>query len=329
MNSEKQGRQGKYHIWGDGCFAHICFESVGCRFHKAGYCTMCNYGEGRTLSTNEAMHALKTALDSWEVPIKRLLLGTYGSIFDEHEMPRETLFALIAEIANTDVESVIFETHYTTVTAELLNAIKNRLPNKKLVVELGFESSNEEVLKNSIHKYMNLDDLKDSLSVIKGCDVHSILNVFLGAPGLTPLEQFQDSLRSMRWAFSNGADEVVVFPANVKPGTPLWHRWKSGRYVVPSSWMLVEFLSSLTDWELERTSISWYGDRQYQGLDCDIIPPSTCEQCKDRLMIFFHDFMGDFRASVRRELLKNLCADVDCRCRSDVRRVIYAKGGHL
>lgn len=305
---------GNYRVWGHGDFVHVCFESPGCTFRKKGFCVMCDYGAGDRLITSSAINALRSAMTEWRSPIRGLLLGTCGSIFDESEMMPETLFALAKEIAATDIEKIIFETHYSTVKPELLKRIQEILPNKRILIELGFESSNPSVLKNSLNKYMDLGDLKTTIKLIKAYGMNVILNVFLGAPGLTEAEQVEDALNSLRWAYDNGADEAVVFPANIKPNTPLWNKFQCGEYPPISSWLLVELLSQLTDNELTKTSISWFGDRQYLGVDTDIISPKTCPECTDALMGFYSSFMDDFDAGKRRLLLSRICAYDRCDC---------------
>ena len=316
--SSKLRTPDQFRLWGSGSFAHICFESPGCRFRKAGYCVMCDYGAGSMLSPEQAVTAIQSATVNWGKPIKRLLLGTCGSIFDEREMLPETLSIIVGEIKKTEIESIIFETHYSFVTEELLRKLAASLPCKRIAIELGFESSDPEVLEKSLHKYMNLEDLSEAISLIRSFNMSSILNVFLGAPGLTTAQQLEDSIRSVHWAFAHGADEVVIFPANIKPGTALWRDWESGRYELPSSWLLVELLRRLPKEELETTSISWYGDRQFNGVDTDILAPACCEHCCGELYDFYCSFMEDFRADIRIRLISELVGKCVCSCYNDL-----------
>lgn len=313
MGAEHKTTEG-YRIWGRGSFAHICLESPGCRFREAGYCTMCNYGTGNKLTPLQITSAVKKAVEEWGQPISRLLVGTFGSVFDVYEVSDEALLVLLQALSEREIDDIIFETHYTTVTEERLTLVRNRLPHRRLSIEMGFESANDIVLHQYLRKYMNLTDLEQTMGLIHRFKMNVILNIFLGSPGLSREEQLQDALHSVRWAFEHGSDEVVLFPANVKPGTALWEMYIRGVYVIPSAWLLVELLQQLTNRELEKTSVSWYGDRQYEGIDTEIEPPTTCPKCRERLIHFFHAYMQVRHGDERRRMLCELTENGFCSC---------------
>lgn len=314
-------------VWGNGGFMHICFESRGCRFRKRGYCVMCDYGAGRNITAEEAVKALDSAIKQWPVPVHRLLLGTCGSILDESEMGQETLSEILAYLCNTDIDYIIFETHFSTVTDKILAYLKRTLPGKKIAIEMGFESADPVVLEKSLKKNMNLEQLKYIICKIRDFGMDVILNVFLGAPGLSTKEQLQDALNSVNWACTSGVQEVVIFPANIKPGTKLWKMYADGEYEPISHWLLIEVLDSLSEDQLGVTAISWYGDRQDQGIDTDIVPPAACELCRPELMDFYRKFMSNFTASYRKDLIKKLKRDVVCECGMKLRRELYGGEG--
>lgn len=310
-------------VWGNGDFVHVCFESQGCRFRKQGYCVMCDYGAGRNITAEEAIESLDRTLKQWPVPARRLLLGTCGSILDEAEMDRKTLGQILTYLCTTDIDYFIFETHYSTVSDSVLTFLKRMLPGKKIAVEMGFESADPGVLKYSLKKNMNLEQLKHSVGKMKEYGIDVILNVFLGAPGLSAKEQLRDALNSVNWAYACGACEVVIFPANIKPGTRLWEMYHTGEYKRISHWLLVELLDRLPDEQLGAAAISWYGDRQESGIDMDIIPPEACDECRPLLMKFYQEFMRDFSAFYRRILIKELKEAAACECSMRLQEELY------
>lgn len=302
-------------VWGHGDFLHICFSSVGCRFREAGYCTMCDYGGGRGVTAEEAVLGLREALSGAAGSVRELLLGTCGSILDEREMTPRVLHAVLRAAHESGVPTVILETHYTTVTPEALSRVRDALPNREIVLELGFESADPWVLEHALGKYMDLDALSGAVALIRSFGMSAVLNVFLGAPFLTPERQIQDAQSSIAWAAAHGAERAVVFPANIKPNTLLRQLYQEGAYHRISHWMLIELLDRLDDTLLEMVELSWYGDRQEAGRDTQVLPPESCPECRPPLMAFYAAFMEDFDPRRRRRLLEDLRARAACSCR--------------
>lgn len=309
-------------VWARGDFVHICFESCGCRFRKQGYCIMCDYGAGKNVTKAEAVQILHHALDDRPAP-NRLLLGTCGSILDESEMSRDVLTEVLRYLQRTRIDYIIFETHYSTISRERLLFLRQMLPGKTIAIEMGFESANPYVLENCFHKVMDLKQLEEVMGEIAVLKIESILNVFLGAPGLSEREQLDDALGAVNWAYTHGAQEVVIFPANIKPGTRLWELYQTGTYERISHWLLIELLNQLTEAQLARTAISWYGDRQEAGVDLDILPPEACVGCKASLMEFYELFMDDFDVTARVALLRKLKQQRICDCYDRVYEKLY------
>lgn len=302
-------------IWGRGAFLHLCFSSVGCRFRKAGYCTMCNYGAGKNISADEALRAIDQALEQRREPIQELLLGTCGSILDEAEMSWQTLECILTRISRETIPTVLLETHYTTVNLQKLRRIKELLPGSEVVIEMGFESANPYVLKHCLNKFLDLDQLAQTTALIKKAGMGVVLNVFLGSPYLTLREQIDDAKNAVEWAVAHGADRVVVFPANIKPNTPLWDMYQQGYYQRISHWALIELMDRLDDAHLERIELSWYGDRQKIGKSTAAIPPESCPDCDEAVFTFYRDFIVSFTSQERRELLQKIKALPICSCR--------------
>lgn len=302
-------------VWGRGSFLHLCFSSVGCRYRKMGYCTMCNYGAGENITPKEALEVIDQELMGREESVMELLLGTCGSILDETEMSWDTLERILARISRESIPTVLLETHYTTVSEWKLRRIRELLPDSEVVIEMGFESADPAVLKNSLHKYMDLDKLAKTAALIKEMGMGVVLNVFLGAPYLNLREQIDDAKRAVEWAVAHGSDRVVVFPANIKPNTEIWDLYRQNQYQRISHWAVVELLSRLDDECLSRIELSWYGDRQKVGKSTEAIPPESCEDCDEAIFDFYRRFIPCFDPQQRRTLVRDIKQYAICSCR--------------
>ena len=105
---------------------HVCLGSNGCRLSRMGSCTMCNYGLGEMISEKD-INRMMACVREHEKIIDSVLIGSYGSIFDTLEIPEHILDAVIDGLSDIDIRIIIFETHYTTVTKEILKKVSTKL----------------------------------------------------------------------------------------------------------------------------------------------------------------------------------------------------------
>ena len=234
-------------IWGeDTGFVQICFQSRGCRYSDQGSCIMCDYGRGRELTADEVADFCRESDIFSRRDISEILIGTFGSVLDEYEIPEECFQVILQRLQNSPIPIVGFETHCDTVTEKKLQEIKEYLPDKNIYIEMGFESSDDTVREKYLNKRLKLPNLLRAMGYIHQAGFITVLNVLLGSPFLSPKEQIQDVVSSVQWAFEQGADNIVLFPMNVKPYTALYRFMEQGLYHPVSYWRLAETLYALS-----------------------------------------------------------------------------------
>ena len=315
-------------------FLHCCIESQGCRFSRnCGACIMCDYGVGRNLSPDEVTRSLEQELSNNMDSVDTILFGTYGSIFDESEISSDCFDAVLDYLCKTEIDTVIFETHCSTVNELILEKISSTLTNiNHIIIEMGFESSNEFVLHKCLNKKLNLNVLIKSIEIVHKYNMSACLNVFVGSPFLNTKDQLTTSVDSIHWAFSHNADSVVIFPSNIKPFTLMYRLFEKGYYQPISHWLIIELLSMLPKDYLDKISFSWFGDRVnfYENNRYPLIPPKTCEKCHDVIFEFYYSFMEEKTALKRKQKLDSLLANKGiCDCYSDLINDIYASNSSL
>ena len=315
-------------------FLHCCIESQGCRFSRNyGACIMCDYGVGKNLSADEVTRSLEQELSKNLDSVTTVLFGTYGSIFDESEISAECFDAVLDYLSKTEIDTVIFETHCSTVNELILQKISNVLTNiNHIIIEMGFESSNEFVLHKCLNKKLDLDVLIKSIGIIHKYNMSACLNVFVGSPFLNTKDQLTTSVESIHWAFDHNADSVVIFPANIKPFTLMYRLFEKGYYHPISHWLIIELLSILPQEYLDRITFSWFGDRKnfYEDNKYPLIPPKNCENCYDMIFEFYYSFMEEKTALKRKQKLDKLMANKGiCSCYANLMNDICASNNSL
>lgn len=260
-------------------------------------------------------------MSSFIIQHQTVLFGSYGSVLDEYEITDECLDVILNFALRCNFENIIFETHYSTVTSEKLNKIKNSLGDKFVItIEMGYESCDSYILSNCLRKVMDLEKLKKVIALIHAEGMRVSLNVFLGAPFVSVKSQTLTTVESIRWAFLNGADDIVLFPSNIKPFTLLYDLYKLGHYSEVSHWQVIDVLNKTPTEYLGKISLSWFGDRKnfYENDKYPLISPKDCVKCHEEIFKFYRKFKNLNSGSMRRKLLNDFLAiDTECSCRSE------------
>jgi len=321
-NRPKNAQNKLYTLFLRDGFAQVNFQSVGCRFDQTGSCIMCNYGTSKNLTSSEIINAFDEAFSKIELPIRTILLGTLGSIFDPLEMPRDALHSILKRLSGVNCQNVIFETHYTTVDYETIDIVKELLPGKNIEFEFGLESADQTILSGCLNKRFDLSYLDHVIQMAHKKQIEVTLNVILGAPFLSSNEQIHDTLNSISWAFNHNADFVVIFPVNIMPFTLLEYLYKNNQYQALSNWLLVELLHKLDSKYFDMISLAWFGNRDIiYGDQKRSIPPQGCEICHDVVLDFYEAFVNNRNTEYRKSLISEIMHyNMKCSCRDKMKK---------
>ena len=224
----------------------IIFKSAGCRWGKAGGCTMCGYvydcaSQPPSLEDYKAQlaKALRKAENFSEFMVK---IFTSGSFLDEQEVPREARDAILETLANDPrIIKVLVETRPNFVTEENVPECLKALKQKPFELAFGLETSSDKIRKDSINKGFTFKDFVRAAEIAKkhGATVKAYL--MLKPLFLSERQALEDILRSIDDAVPY-ADTISINLCNVQKGTLVEALWEKGQYRPPWLWSIVEIL---------------------------------------------------------------------------------------
>lgn len=307
-------------------FLEIAFISKGCRNDLKGSCIMCDYGATNGSKTKEIyLNEMNSILEASR-NVQYLLLCANGSIMDEYQLSEEIFKSILNNTAATEIPNIIIETHFQDITIEKLKYIKKILHDKALTIELGLETANQNYQDSLIMKGIIIDEIEKKIREIQQFEINVDLNIMLGLPFLSEKEQLEDSLEAIGWALKHNCNPVI-FPLNIKPFTLLYHMYQTGYYRPISLWLVVLLLSFLEPMDLEKITVSYYGNRsdEYLGIEEDTIYPCACPRCNQRLMNFFESFFHTNHWQERHKLLKEVLDWNGCNCLAEQRNLLTKK----
>lgn len=268
---------------------------------------MCDYGSSRkeNLKPNDIEEIMQKVFKNLQLQPKVLLLNSLGSILDEIEMPKENLIILLDEISKINIDVIIFETHYTSISNAILQLIKEKLPKKQIVIELGFESSNPEYRKKYLNKIINNEKFIEKINLIKSFGFDAETNILFGIPFLSVDEQIKDCISSIKWCFNNNIDKVNLFPINIKPYTLLYKLYEAGQYSPVRHKDFIEVLKKIPKKYIDKIYLCWYGNRDLQYDNEKSIHPICKKNEYARIMVFYKKFNMNKDKEYRDKLLAN------------------------
>lgn len=210
----------------------------GCSwYHKSG-CSMCGYSINCNKSVNlvELFEQFNRAFKKFNNH-KIIKIYTSGSFLDEKEISRELQIKLLKKAKSA--KKVIVETRPEYITKEKLEILKNA--HNGIEIAIGLESSNDNILKNSINKGFTFKDYIRAANIINKAKIPLKTYLLIKPPFLTENEAILDAVNSLKDA-NKFSDTVSFNPVNIQKNTLVERLFMRGEYRTPWLWSVVEVL---------------------------------------------------------------------------------------
>jgi len=281
----------------------VILNTGGCRWARAGGCTMCGYVaesvEGGTVPHDALTEQVETCLDyereNADDPAPLVKIYTSGSFLDEREIPAETR-AAVAE-AFADRERIVVESLPDFVSADKLTDFTDR--GLATDVAVGLETATDRVRRDCVNKYFGFDEFEAACEEARAVGAGVKAYLLLKPPFLSESEAVEDAERSVRaCAAVEGCHTVSMNPTNVQRHTLVEDLYHADGYRPPWLWSVVEVLRETADEDAIVVS-----DPVGHGSDRG---PHNCGDCDDRVQKAIKDF--DLRQD------PSVFAQVSCDC---------------
>jgi radical SAM enzyme (TIGR01210 family) len=271
----------------------IILNTGGCRWARAGGCTMCGYVaesvEGGTVPTEALVEQVETCLaherEHAEEPAEQVKIYTSGSFLDEREVPAEVR-ERVAE-AFADRERMVVESLPDFVDREKLRPFLER--GLSTDVAVGLETATDRVRRDCVNKYFEFADFEAACAEVRAADAEQEGDagvkayLLLKPPFLTESEAVTDMERSVhRCAAVDGCHTVSMNPTNVQRHTMVEELYHDGGYRPPWLWSVCAVLERTADADAIVVS-----DPVGAGSDRG---PHNCGDCEERVQAAIKDF---------------------------------------
>ena len=280
----------------------IILNTGGCRWARAGGCTMCGYVaesvEGGSVAHDALMDQIQVCLDHEEANADEksglIKIYTSGSFLDEREVGAETRQAIAETFADRD--RIVVESLPDFVDVEKLTDFTEQ--GLKTDVAIGLETATDKVRHECVNKYFDFEDFVAASEEAEAAGAGIKAYLLMKPPFLSESEALQDMIDSIERC-AEYAHTVSMNPTNVQRYTMVDELYFRGGYRPPWLWSVAEVLKETTDAPAIVVS-----DPVGHGSDRG---PHNCKECDVRVQTAIKDF--DLRQD------PTVFEQVDCDCR--------------
>ncbi|MFB6128687.1 MAG: archaeosine biosynthesis radical SAM protein RaSEA [Halorhabdus sp.] len=281
----------------------IVLNTGGCRWARAGGCTMCGYVaesvDGGTVAHEDLLAQIDAALEqereTHDGTCRQVKIYTSGSFLDEREVPAETRGAIAERFGDRD--RIVVESLPDFVDREKIADFREQ--GLAVDVAIGLETATDRVRHDCVNKYFDFSDFEDACTEALAADAGVKAYLLMKPPFLSEQEAIEDMISSVeRCGAVDGCHTVSMNPTNVQRYTMVEQLYFDGGYRPPWLWSVVEVLRETADEDVTVVS-----DPVGHGSDRG---PHNCGECDDRVQTAIKDF------NLRQD--PSVFTQVDCEC---------------
>lgn len=249
-------------------------------FLHGGGCTTCGYNLVSDLKQEITPEHLITQtnyfvklLPSATFPF--ITLTSCGSFMDAREIDDKTRLEIFKILDNKGYTHINFESRpdFLRNTKRLQNL--HKAFHGGISVGIGLESSNDYIRKYCVNKGYTTRVFKEATQSLKESEITYDAYVLCGKPFLSPKEDIEDAVETIKFAFDNGCQWVILMTANLQRHTLVYFMHKHGLYSLPKLWTTLEIMKRLPS-NIRKNVI-------LKGIDKALPHPlkfaSNCEYC--------------------------------------------------
>ena len=289
----------------------IILNTGGCRWARAGGCTMCGYVaesvEGGSVAHEDLLAQVDAALaheaENADEQAGQVKMYTSGSFFDEREIGAKTRQAIADTFA--DRERVVVESLPDFIEREKITDFTQH--DIVMDVAIGLETATDRVRHDCVNKYFDFAAFEEAAAEARDAGAGIKAYLLMKPPFLSEAEAIEDMTRSIRRvADVDGCHTVSMNPTNVQRYTMVEDLYHADGYRPPWLWSIVEVLEATAAEDIIVVS-----DPVGAGSDRG---PHNCGECDERVERAIKDF------SLRQD--PSVFEQVSCSCELTWERVV-------
>jgi radical SAM enzyme (TIGR01210 family) len=202
-----------------------------------------------------------------------------GSFLSDREIPADIRKYLYKRFADHPTATeLMVESRPELVRPEILDEAAAIIGDKSFMVAIGLESMDDRIRNGLLKKFIGKQSFLRSLELLRARGMKSFVYVFLGTPGLTEKEAYEDAYNTISELADLGVDEIALSCAFIPPGGKLEEMFNADMFRPPWLWTVLRLIkdASERDWPLTVGG--------FEDFPPPIATAMNCGTCDDQLL---------------------------------------------
>ncbi len=287
-------------------------SDVGCSHGvKTGGCTGCKHWKLGTAGQKLNYDDMYIKQYQWavnEYGVKPVVsIFNEGNLLNSEEIPHSQLLNIIQDLSIRGVKKLIIESRPEYIHESILKDIKNVSGAMEIEIGIGLESQNDFIRNELFLKEIELADYSNALSLISKVGLRSLMYIILKPAFLNESQAVRETIDSIKYAFSAGANVVSIEPLGVEPHTITELLYNEKLYELPKLWSVLKCINET--YMLGEIRIGGY---QYEPRPT--IYPGNCDKCTEKFIQKIHEWNSNYDISSLNS--------ISCSCYKDYEKML-------
>jgi radical SAM enzyme (TIGR01210 family) len=227
---------------------------------------------------------------------------------DDKEISISVQDKIVKEIKNNpDIETLFIESRPEFISKARLNSLIAYLKPKALKIGIGLEAETDRIRNEYINKGISKEAYEKAVEIAKQAKVEVLTYVLIKPLFLSDEEAIVEAIRTAKYAFRVGSDEVSFESSCIQKGTKMEALYNQGLYQPPWLWSIIEVVKATH--KLGNIQIGSFWD-----FPPPVAKPHNCQICSNRI----EGLLNQYRINHNIDIFDG----VDCKCRRTGKRII-------
>lgn len=271
----------------------IVLFSKGCSVATCSMCPLPNEAlnpKTNNLTEDNLINQIKNSFKNDNINnYDQLTIYNNGNFFSDAEIPQKVRDFIYNLVTTSNIKYLVVESLPQFITLEKLSQAKNILQNKKLIVAIGLQSSNDLIREKAINSTCTRSYFEKSLLLLKQYDFEALVFLMIKPPFLKETEAIEDVINSVKYLESLGVFDPMLCPLRISENTLVSLLYNKKLYTPPSLWTVLSIINKIllhNHKSLFKISTSLLKDQDRT----DSLRTTNCKKCSSVIIKNIEDF---------------------------------------